>query len=35
MIEHGHQTGGILPTQFDEENPSKHIALLKQMGAIE
>jgi uncharacterized membrane protein YphA (DoxX/SURF4 family) len=35
MIEHGHQTGVILPTQFDEENPAKHIALLKQMGAIE
>ena len=35
MIEHGHQTGVILPTQFDEENPSKHIAMLKQMGAIE
>jgi hypothetical protein len=35
LIEHGHQTGVILPTQFDEDNPSKHIALLKQMGVIE
>jgi hypothetical protein len=35
MIEHGHQTGVILPTQFDEDNPAKHIELLKKMGAIE
>jgi len=35
LIERGRQTGVILPTQFDEDNPSKHIALLKQMGVVE
>ena len=35
LIERGRQTGVIMPTQFDEEDPSKHIALLKQMGVIE
>ena len=35
LIERGRQTGVILPTQFDEDNPSKHIALLKQMGVLE
>ena len=35
LIERGRQTGVILPTQFDEDNPSKHIELLKQMGVIE
>jgi len=35
LIERGRQTGVIMPTQFNEEDPSKHIALLKQMGVIE
>ncbi len=35
LIERGRQTAVILPTQFDEDNPSKHIALLRQMGVIE
>ncbi|MGH9648328.1 MAG: MauE/DoxX family redox-associated membrane protein [Bryobacteraceae bacterium] len=35
LIERGRQTGVILPTQFDEYNPEKHIALLRQMGVIE
>jgi len=35
LIEQGRQTGVILPTQFDEDNPSKHFDLLKQMGVIE
>ena len=35
LIERGRQTGVILPTQFDEDNPAKHIALLKQMGVFE
>ena len=35
LIERGRQVGVILPTQFDEYNPSKHFELLKQMGAIE
>ena len=35
LIERGRQTSVILPTQFDEDNPSKHIALLKQMGVVE
>jgi len=35
LIERGRQTGVILPTQFDEDNPSKHIALLKQLGVVE
>jgi uncharacterized membrane protein YphA (DoxX/SURF4 family) len=35
LIERGRQTGVILPTQFDEYNPEKHIALLKQMGVVE
>ncbi len=35
LIERGRQTGGIMPTQFDEYNPEKHIALLKQMGVID
>jgi uncharacterized membrane protein YphA (DoxX/SURF4 family) len=35
LIERGRQTGVILPTQFDEENSSKHIELLKQMGVLE
>jgi uncharacterized membrane protein YphA (DoxX/SURF4 family) len=35
LIERGRQTGVIMPTQFSEEDPSKHIALLKQMGVID
>jgi len=35
LIERGRQTGVILPTQFDEYNPSKHFELLKQMGVID
>jgi uncharacterized membrane protein YphA (DoxX/SURF4 family) len=35
LIERGRQTGVIMPTQFNEEDPSKHIELLKQMGVIE
>jgi uncharacterized membrane protein YphA (DoxX/SURF4 family) len=35
LIERGRQTGVIMPTQFNEDDPSKHIALLKQMGVIE
>jgi len=35
LIERGRQTGVILPSQFDEDNPSKHFELLKQMGVIE
>ena len=35
LIERGRQTGVIMPTQFDEYNPSKHFELLKQMGVIE
>ena len=35
LIERGRQTGVIMPTQFDEDNPSKHIELLKKMGVIE
>jgi uncharacterized membrane protein YphA (DoxX/SURF4 family) len=35
LIERGRQTGVILPTQFDEENSTKHIDLLKQMGVLE
>jgi uncharacterized membrane protein YphA (DoxX/SURF4 family) len=35
LIERGRQTGVILPTQFDEDNPSKHIELLKQLGVVE
>jgi uncharacterized membrane protein YphA (DoxX/SURF4 family) len=35
LIERGRQTGVIMPTQFNEDDPSKHIALLKQMGVVE
>ena len=35
LIERGRQSGVILPTQFNEEDPSKHIELLKQMGAVD
>jgi len=35
LIERGRQTGVIMPTQFNEEDPSKHIVLLKQMGVVE
>ena len=35
LIERGRQTGVIMPTQFNEDDPSKHIALLRQMGVIE
>jgi uncharacterized membrane protein YphA (DoxX/SURF4 family) len=35
LIERGRQSGVIMPTQFNEDDPSKHIALLKQMGVIE
>jgi uncharacterized membrane protein YphA (DoxX/SURF4 family) len=35
LIERGRATGVIMPTQFNEDDPSKHIALLKQMGVIE
>ena len=35
LIERGRQTGVIMPTQFNEEDPSKHIELLKQMGVVE
>jgi hypothetical protein len=35
LIERGRQTGVILPTQFDEYEPSKHIAMLKQMDVVE
>ena len=35
LIERGRQTGVIMPTQFNEEDPSKHIELLKQMGVLQ
>jgi len=35
LIERGRQTGVVLPTQFSEDDPSKHLALLRQMGVIE
>jgi len=35
LIERGRQTGVIMPTQFNEDEPSKHIALLKEMGVVD
>jgi len=35
LIERGRATGVIMPTQFNEDDPSKHIELLKQMGVLE
>src|SRR5579862_1991848 len=35
LIESGRQTGVIMPSQFDEDDSSKHIALLRQMGVID
>jgi uncharacterized membrane protein YphA (DoxX/SURF4 family) len=35
LIERGRQTGVILPTQFNEDDPAKHIAILKQMGVVD
>ena len=35
LIDRGRQTGVIMPSQFNEDDPSKHIALLKQMGVVD
>jgi hypothetical protein len=35
LIERGRQTGVIMPTQFDEDDPANHIAILKQLGVVD
>jgi uncharacterized membrane protein YphA (DoxX/SURF4 family) len=35
LIERGRQSGVIMPTQFDEDDPAKHIAILKQLGIVD